>query len=443
VRQIGDNLRRCTDFVSFDGSIRISARHRRPDRYRHLDETVDPALIARGGGYAYSAASFGASSCALEMTSFNRLLEFDPATSALRVEAGARIIDVIVWATRHGLQLPIIPGYPLITVGGCIAGDVHGKNPWRDGTFSDWVRAVTLFHPDKGYISVTPETDPTLFEITCGGFGLTGVIIDATLELTTLPSTDVDLISQPVRTLAEAVDRLSELNEDFGYSWHDATPGRSFGRGVVTSGRWVAGKLDVPSLRYRPMNAGTRAVTPFSLWNPLTIRWANALFYRLNGRWLPRRRLNLLDAAFPLARHRAYLGGFGRIGLRECQLLLEEAQIKPFIRALEHMPARDRHPLIMASLKRFRGRQRSLSPNGLGFLIALDFFPGKAGDRMMAEIDNLMLEMGGQPNLSKDSRIGREVAARSIRHYAAFAEKLRRFDPSRRFRSELSERIGL
>jgi decaprenylphospho-beta-D-ribofuranose 2-oxidase len=129
--------------------------------------------------------------------------------------------------------------------------------------------------------------------------------------------------------------------------------------------------------------------------------------------------------------------------MRELQILLDATYINPFIHALEHLTARERQPLIMASLKRFHGRQRSLSPTGAGYLIAIDLLPGRAADRLMTQIDDLMLEMGGQPNLSKDSRISREVAARSIRNYATFAERLRRYDPSRRFRSELSERIGL
>jgi hypothetical protein len=153
--------------------------------------------------------------------------------------------------------------------------------------------------------------------------------------------------------------------------------------------------------------------------------------------------MNLLDAAFPLARNSAYLAGFGRTGVRELQILLDETHINPFIRALEHLTVRERQPLVMASLKRFRGRQNSLSPTGMGYLIALDLLPGSAAERLMGKIDGLMLDMGGQPNLSKDSRIGREVAARSIRHYAAFSQRLRRYDPSRRFCSELSERIGL
>jgi hypothetical protein len=153
--------------------------------------------------------------------------------------------------------------------------------------------------------------------------------------------------------------------------------------------------------------------------------------------------MSLLEVAFPLAKHAAYFGGFGRTGMREIQLLLDEAHIQTFVSALEGIASRERPPLIMASLKRFRGTQRSLSQTGEGFLIAIDLLPGMAADRFMALVDDLMLEMGAQPNLSKDSRIGQPVAAQAIRNYQAFAERLSAYDPGRCFRSELSERIGL
>jgi len=58
-------------------------------------------------------------------------------------------------------------------VGGCIAANVHGKNQVREGTFVDSVLDLTLFHPDRGVLRLSPDTMPGLFDLTCGGYGLT------------------------------------------------------------------------------------------------------------------------------------------------------------------------------------------------------------------------------------------------------------------------------
>ena len=149
-------------FVSFDGAVSASGVCQRPDRYRFID-APDPDLaprIARGGGYSYAAASFGAGSVVQDMRRFNRILGFDPAARIIEVEAGVTLGDVFAVASREGLGLPVQPGYPAITVGGCIAANVHGKNPVREGTFVDSVLDLTLFHPDRGVLRLSPTPCP-------------------------------------------------------------------------------------------------------------------------------------------------------------------------------------------------------------------------------------------------------------------------------------------
>ena len=66
--------------VTFDRGVADDAEFLRPDRYR-LAENSDGtgSKIARGGGYSYAAASFGAGSLVVDMTRFDRVLRFDPA----------------------------------------------------------------------------------------------------------------------------------------------------------------------------------------------------------------------------------------------------------------------------------------------------------------------------------------------------------------------------
>ncbi|MCP4467942.1 MAG: FAD-dependent oxidoreductase, partial [Halieaceae bacterium] len=86
---MANGLLRQSRFTTFDGTLSLVTDHQRPDRYSHLESLEDDRpRIARGGGYAYSASSFGADSLVQEMTCFNRFLKFDPETLALTVEAG-------------------------------------------------------------------------------------------------------------------------------------------------------------------------------------------------------------------------------------------------------------------------------------------------------------------------------------------------------------------
>lgn len=438
-----DTLARTSEFISFDGSTRLTTQHQRPDRFAHLESpAAGVTRIPRGGGYSYSAASFGNGSLVQEMTAFNRFLAFDADALTVTVEPGVRLSELLAWALPRKLYLPVLPGYPLITVGGCIAADVHGKNPFRDGTFADWVRQLTVFHPQKGYLTCSAEQDDAVFRLTCGGFGLTGIITRATLQLVPLPGDALEIETHALPGLAAARERLAASDADTAYTWHDATPGPDFGRGLLHCGRWSrhGGGAHLPA--FRPMTARSRAALPLSLWN----RWSGAMANRLvlhSGRRRGPRTERLFDALFPFAGNPYFHRFFGRGGLRELQLVVDDDRVDGFLAALESLIRSSGAPSLMISLKRFRGSQRSLSATGTGYLVAVDCHVNRATGPFLAAVDRLCLEFDAQPNLTKDSRLPRDVAQRCLRHYDDFREGLYQFDGDRLLRSELSARLGL
>ncbi len=444
-REVKPPLLRQSRFVTFDGAVALSTSHQRPDRYRHLEhDFARAARIPRGGGYSYAAASFGERVIVQEMTAFNRLLAFDPRRSSVRVEGGVTLNRLLEWAIQRDLYFPVLPGYPLITVGGCVAADVHGKNPLRDGTFGDWVEAMTVYHPAAGYQSITRISQPELFAATCGGFGLTGIIVDATLRLIPLPSRAVVVEKNPVASLAEAVARLTSLStSDFAYSWHDGTARNgAFGRGVVFRGEWADAVSDPTRFSYRSMTATERGRLPWALWNRASLAMGNASF-RAVSRRSAREVKNVFDVAFPFARQTAYHRMFGRKGFAEAQVLVPHRAFADFVRDLAAQVSRMNPCLALLSAKVFSGRQASLSMSGDGILIALDLVRDTTTEKFLTEFDALTISMGAQPNLAKDSRLPLDVATRTIPGHGRFCQAIHRIDPDRLYQSELSRRLGL
>lgn len=441
----GAPILRRTRFVTFDGGFESAAEHQRPDRYRHLEADFGTRKrIARGAGLSYAPASFGGESIVQEMTAFDRLLSFDPDRRTLRVEAGTEIGTLVGWSAQHRLCVPVVPGYPTITVGGCIAADVHGKNPGRDGTFCNWVEALTLYHPSTGFRSVDRVRDADAFHATCGGYGLTGIIVDATLRLAACPAPNVRVVHRPVESLEHAIRDIDAAAEaDFAYSWHDgAARGTSFGRGILFEGRWTDEPCPDATMRYRRMTPETRGALPLGLWNPLTIRLANAWF-RDRARRHATEVKSAFDAAFPFAKQTLYHRFFGRRGLAELQLLIPDASRDAFARALRALVERFDPPLAMLSIKRFNGTSRALGLSGTGTLLAMDMARSTATAAFLDRLDALAIESGAQPNLAKDSRIPVKLASGTLPAFGAFAETIRALDPDRLYASELSRRLEI
>jgi decaprenylphospho-beta-D-ribofuranose 2-oxidase len=382
------------------------------------------------------------------MGRFNRLLRFDPSARMIEVEAGVTLADLLAVTSRTGLYLPVQPGYPAITIGGCIAANVHGKNPAREGTFVGSLVDLTLFHPDHGVIRVTRANPPGLFDLTCGGYGLTGLILAATLRLEPLAGHRVSIRRVPVGDPLEAIALARDLAADsfFAYTWHDAAPRvRTFGRGFVYHGLLKSGPVESDAIvpRYRVLTPAARARLPFSLWQSLSIRAFTSAFWHTEASRPEVTETSLFDAMFPFARRSIYFRLFGRPGFAEYQALVPDDRTETFLRELRALIFSTRPPSIMLSLKVFKGCQRLLRFDGDGTCVTLDLQRSASTLDFLRRMDNLTIGVGGLPNIIKDSRLPKSVVQSCYHEYERFREELRTFDAHRLFKSELSERLEL
>jgi decaprenylphospho-beta-D-ribofuranose 2-oxidase len=437
------------EFVSFDGGVTASCERWRPDRYRAIENGFPDAqvTIARGGGYSYAAASFGAGSSVLDLTELDRILRFEPGEKRIEAQAGATLETVLSVTGPSNLVLSVQPGYPRITVGGCIAANVHGKNPYREGTFTEQVESLVLFHPRFGTREIDRRSDPELFDLTCGGLGLTGVILSANLRLKTIPGWTARVERIEIAGLAEGLRAVQAMTSesDFAYTWHDGVPGgSSFGRGFVYRGSLMEGTpFPTPMKRYRSIDSSSRGALPLPLLRGSTA-FLLTRFFRTAERFKPSTvSMPLFDAMFPFASRKEYFLLFGRRGLAEAQAIVPDHQIEGFLEELERRLRRERPPLVMISMKRFRGTPRLLCFEGNGICLTLDFARDEATASFLGAFDEMCIGAGALPNVIKDSRIGRETVRRCYPGYEEFRERLHAHDPERLFRSELSQRLRI
>jgi decaprenylphospho-beta-D-ribofuranose 2-oxidase len=430
---------------TFDRTEEVTTALDRPESYATLEQIVKGTehVIARGAGLSYSAASFGAGTLSVDMTRFDRVLAYDPDTGNIVVEAGLRVGDLLAMLGSRRRYLPALPGYPDITVGGCVAFDVHGKSQVHTGNFGDWVEALRLIHRDHGEIVCSRSSNPEVFDLTIGGLGLTGIVTQVTLRTAALTGNGVSTNCVRVRNLIEASElmRAEAGRVDTLYSWHNMNlRGTSFGRGVVYLERFV----DEANCRTGPRRrlVSCRSQLPARTWNRLLTGVTQRLYdwaqpvgeTRLSG---------LHEAAFPIEGKEIYYAAFGRQGFREYQVIVPFDRWAEFAQALDKLLARARIPVALGSLKLFRGARRALRFRADGVCLAIDIPAVAAACDLFSEVDRLTVTAGGVANLSKDSRLGARSCEAMFGEYADFRKALKNFDPIGRHQSRLRESVGV
>ena len=236
------------------------------------------AAIARGSGRSYGDSAIADNIIATRY--FDNFIKFDNETGTLTCEAGVTLEDILNVIVPQGWILPVVPGTKFPTVGGAIAADVHGKNHHLDGCFSNFVTDIELLTGTGKVIHCNRKRNVKIFRATCGGMGLTGVILKATLVLRQLPSTYIREKTQAASNLNEIFE-LFESNNDstFSVAWLDCmAKGKTLGRSILFTGEYEQDSILEKNSRRRisiPTNA------PSLLLNRYSMRSFNSLFFNV------------------------------------------------------------------------------------------------------------------------------------------------------------------
>ncbi|MGM0593724.1 MAG: FAD-binding protein [Pseudomonadota bacterium] len=425
---------------------------RRPERHAELSAITDGG-VARGMGRSYGDAALNADGPLLLTERLNRFCVFDPQQGRLIAEAGTTLAEVLELVVPQGWFPLVTPGTRFVTLGGCIAADVHGKNHHRDGGFAQSVEGFELFGADGQVYRCSPEDNTELFRATLGGMGLTGAIGDVTLQLQPVESAYIRARHTPADDLEQALHLLADEEHDARYTvaWIDlASGGRGLGRSVVMAGEHAT-KDELTAGGSEPLQLpkrGRRNVPvdmPGWLLNPLSIRAFNALYYRLEGR---KRQPFITDYErffYPLDALGSWNRLYGKQGFLQYQCVVPEATAATALRQLLERLRSSGHAAFLGVLKRLGAEGEGyLSFPMPGYTLAMDLpMRGDNTLALMERLDEVVLEHGGRVYLAKDARLSAESFHRMYPRLKQWQQVKAQYDPQGRVQSSLSRRLRL
>ena len=397
--------------------------------------------IARGLGRSYGDSSLAPR--VLETRYLDHILELDPAGGTVRCEAGVGFDALLRAIVPRGFFLPVVPGTRFVTVGGAIASDIHGKNHHAAGSFCQHVHALTLLLASGEIVSCSRHERPELFRASCGGMGLTGLILDATFALKAISSSAIRETVIKAANLEE-IFALFKTHRDSTYSvaWIDClATGDALGRSLLLLGEHAEeGGLAAPRKRAFPVPCNA----PRFLIQRAAMRAFNALYYHRIRRDRLERERHYQGYFFPLDALAHWNRLYGRRGFLQYQLAVPHAAAGPCIRDVVGRVARSGRAAALGVLKVFGpGSDHYLSFPIEGYTLAMDF-PWDAGLlAFLEELDAVVHDAGGRLYLSKDARMSGEALRRGYPQLDAFATVRERCGASGVFDSLQSRRLGL
>ncbi len=378
--------------------------------------------IAHGLGKSYGDASLNPNGILWSTRGLDRLIAFDAATGRLSCEAGVVLRDIQRLMIPRGWSLPVVPGTQLVTVGGAIANDVHGKNHHVVGTFGEHVRRLRLVRTDGEVIDCGPDLRPDQFAATVGGLGLTGVIVEAELQLRPIAGPWLEAETLAFSGLDEflALSDDSEAGWEHTVAWIDCTSGSAV-RGLFMRGRPAPTGTGTWRERRRRMPF----TPPVSLVNSLSLKPFNALYYSLNRRTTGFRVTHYEPFLYPLDSILDWNRLYGPAGFFQYQSVVPRASALTATRDMLDAIQGSGEGSFLAVLKTFGDR----APAGLlsfaqaGVTLALDFRNGRALPALFTRLDDIVRAAGGRLYPAKDARMPRALYEATYPNLAAFGRQ--------------------
>ena len=180
------------------------------DYEKEIVVKLPQASIPHGNGRCYGDASL--SSEVVSTLRYDKMLAFDEVNGIITCQSGLLLSDLLQIIVPRGWFLPVTPGTKFITVGGAVASDVHGKNHHVDGSFSRHIVSMSVLTGTGETFVCDKDNLSDLFWATCGGMGLTGIILDVKFRLKRIHTAFIRQKQIKARNLHEHGHRL--------WHWH-------------------------------------------------------------------------------------------------------------------------------------------------------------------------------------------------------------------------------
>jgi L-gulonolactone oxidase len=190
------------------------ARIERPRTFEGLVLAVRKAtqdgltVHVAGSGHSFTEAAL-TSGAMIRIEALKRVLDADPASGLVKVEAGITLQDLSAALWELGLAMENLGDIDRQTLAGAISTATHGTGAtYRN--LSAQVEALELVLADGSVIEVSERSDPDAYRAARVGIGSLGVIYSVTLRA--VPAFNLHRLDAP-RPIEEALARLDELAE--------------------------------------------------------------------------------------------------------------------------------------------------------------------------------------------------------------------------------------
>jgi L-gulono-1,4-lactone dehydrogenase len=385
---------------------------------------------AVGAGHSYSAIAC-TDGHLVELTDYAGVLDADPTTGLVTVQAGIPLWKLNEELAQRGLAMEVLGDIAYQSIAGAVSTGTHGPGI-RFANVASRVEGMRIIRADGSVVECSRQVDPELWSAARVGLGALGMI--STVTLRAVPAFNLHAVEEPMsmdRVLGD-LDSLVDGNDHFGFFWF---PGSS-----VALAKRSRRTTEPPAPRSRfdewlndtvidnyVYGAACRVATRAPAAARSIVRGAGG---KRRHEWIDRsdrvfatpRLVRVVEMEYSIPRA-AFPEAFERLGR-----LIDSVGTPITVPVECRWAAGDDIPLSHAS-----GRDSAY--------IAVHVYRGQPYDQYFQGVEKIMSDYEGRPHWGKLHFQSAETLAPRYPRWEEFQEVRRRMDPEGRFANPYTDRV--
>ena len=405
-----------------------------------LQEKKINNILCRGLGRSYGDNNLNSN--IIFLTKYKKKIKIDKKKNFLICTANISISEIYELLIKNGFYLNVTPGSKNVTIGGAIANDVHGKNHHIDGSFSKYVSEIQIITPKGKLKSCSLKKNKELFKATCGGAGLTGLIVSAKIKLFKINSKNIDVTLSSASTISETISKLRRLKKSkYLIAWVDTINKNNFGRSIIISGNHSNDKnLNLK----KKITIKLPSIIGKIFLNKFFMGIFNNFYYYLNKRKSTFVQ-EINDFFYPLDVISNWNQFYGKNGFTQIQILIpEKKNLIEIANKIFHFLNTNKVYSYLTTMKEFGDyNQNYLSFPAKGLTITLDIPVTKKLNYVYPKLEKIFIKHNIRVYWAKDSYMSKKHFNRSYKKINIFKKIKNKIDSQNKLSSIQSRRLGI
>ena len=355
--------------------------------------------------------------------SFEDKIEINKKKNFIKVNGNIEAYKVHNFLIENKYFFPSFPSYPTATVAACVANCVHGISP-KFGIIKDFINEIKIYNPNFGYKILSRKKNKKLFELTIGGMGLTGLILEINLKVFKLKSSFIKIKeNKKFRKFENFYSFLKKNNNIYNQNNFFLKNNDNYFLARLSTGNFYKKKILIKKLHDKkiyPLRLG--------IFKSSFLKKILELIILLKEYTLKRKIIHINEAFYPSNSRLLYFNLMSKKFI-EHQTIIPHKNVKKFFLEFKKLFLNHKPIISLCHVKIFNGKNKYLQFNGKGLGLSIHFIVNDKFIHFYKKFLDLNIKYSCKLNLYKNSLIDiNDVKKTYGKEYFKFAKEIKKLN---------------